>query len=47
MVGYTPYPQVVAYKMGAVTMGSMLLWISQISGWTRYYHVFNSIDFYC
>ena len=27
--------QVVAYKIGAVTMGSGLLWISQISGWTR------------
>ena len=40
---YKPYPQVVAYKIGAVTMGSMLLWISQISGWTRYLKAWSMI----
>jgi len=37
--------QVVAYKMGAVTMGSMLLWISQISGWTSMWLVFAVLYF--
>jgi len=37
--------QVVAYKIGAVTMGSMLLWVSQISGWTSMWLVFAVLYF--
>jgi len=37
--------QVVAYKIGAVTMGSILLWISQVSGWTSMWVVFAFLYF--
>jgi len=37
--------QVVAYKIGAVTMGSILLWTSQISGWTSMWLVFTVLYF--
>jgi len=37
--------QVVAYKIGAVTMGSMLLWVSQVSGWTSMWLVFAVLYF--
>jgi len=37
--------QVVAYKIGAVTMGSGLLWISQISGWTSMWLLFAFVYF--
>merc|ERR1719500_177864 len=37
--------QVVAYKIGAVTMGSMLLWISQVSGWVSMWLVFAVLFF--